>query len=90
MKQQKTWADYLWIIELLYLTLGLFNILFAWLGLIFFITPLLISIFGGSKVYCNRFCGRGQLLGLLGHKLKHHVKQHPQNFYIVAGFDMGF
>ena len=39
MKQQKTWADYLWIIELLYLTLGLFNILFAWLGLIFFITP---------------------------------------------------
>ena len=45
MKQQKTWADYLWIIELLYLTLGLFNILFAWLGLIFFITPLLISIF---------------------------------------------
>ena len=63
MKQQKTWADYLWIIELLYLTLGLFNILFAWLGLIFFITPLLISIFGGSKVYCNRFFRKRSIIG---------------------------
>ena len=90
MKQQKTWADYLWIIELLYLTLGLFNILFAWLGLIFFITPLLISIFGGSKVYCNRFCGRGQLLGLLGHKLKLSRKATPPKFLHSRWFRYGF
>ena len=90
MKQQKTWADYLWNIELLYLTLGLFNILFAWLGLIFFITPLLISIFGGSKVYCNRFCGRGQLLGLLGHKLKLSRKATPPKFLHSRWFRYGF
>lgn len=55
MKQQKTWADYLWIIELLYLTLGLFNILFAWLGLIFFITPLLIPSSEAARYTATAF-----------------------------------
>ena len=68
--KKKKWSDYLWIAELCYLCLGLFNILFAWLGMLFFSIPLLIAIFGGSKAYCNRYCGRGQLLGLLGEKLK--------------------
>ena len=64
--KQKKWYSYLWIVELLYLCLGLFNILFAWLGMLFFTIPLLIAVFGGGKAYCNRYCGRGQLLGLLG------------------------
>ena len=29
---RKRWYDYLWIVSLLYLILGFFNILFAWLG----------------------------------------------------------
>ena len=62
----KKWSDYLWIVELCYLILGLFNILFAWLGMLFFCIPLFVAIFGGSKVYCNRYCGRGQLFSLLG------------------------
>ena len=33
----KKWYDYLWIAELLYLALGLTNILFAWLGMLFFL-----------------------------------------------------
>lgn len=66
MKRKKHWYDYLWILSLTYLTLGFFNILFAWLGLICFFLPLLISVVGGSKAYCNRYCGRGQLFGLLG------------------------
>ena len=33
---KKKWSDYLWIASLLYLFLGLFHILFAWLGLICF------------------------------------------------------
>ena len=72
MKEQKKkrWSDYLWIVELCYLSLGLFNILFAWLGMLFFCIPLFVAIFGGSKAYCNRYCGRGQLFGLLGEKLK--------------------
>ena len=34
MKKAKHWYDYLWICAILYFTLGFFNILFAWLGMI--------------------------------------------------------
>jgi len=63
---KKKWYEYLWIFSAAYIVLGFFNILFAWLGIICFITPLLISIAGGGKAYCNRYCGRGRLLELLG------------------------
>ena len=63
---KKHWYDYLWIASLLYLLLGFFNILFAWLGLLCFFIPLIISVVSGTKSYCNRYCGRGQLFGLLG------------------------
>ena len=63
---KKRWYDYLWIASLLYLLLGFFNILFAWLGLLCFFIPLIISLTRGTKGYCNRYCGRGQLFALLG------------------------
>ena len=63
---KKHWYDYLWVASLLYLILGFFNIFFAWLGLLCFFLPLLISLVRGNKGYCNRYCGRGQLFGLLG------------------------
>lgn len=69
MREKKRWYDYLWILSALYLILGLFNILFAWLGLLCFFIPLLMALLGGRKGYCNRYCGRGQLFGLLGGKL---------------------
>ena len=51
---------------LAYLILGFFNILFAWLGLLCFLIPLIISIASGTKGYCNRYCDRGQLFALIG------------------------
>lgn len=66
MKNQKKWYDYLWILSLTYLILGFFNILFAWLGLLCFFIPLIISIAHGTKGYCNRYSRRGQLFGLPG------------------------
>ena len=63
---KKKWYDYLWIFSLTYLILGFFNILFAWLGLLCFFIPLVISVAKGTKGYCNRYCGRGQLFSLLG------------------------
>ena len=63
---KKRWYDYLWMVELTYMALGFFNILFAWLGMVFFCVPLIISLVWGTKGYCNRYCGRGQLFGLLG------------------------
>lgn len=65
---KKRWYDYLWIFSTIYLILGFFNILFAWLGLICFFTPLGISLIKGNKAYCNKYCGRGQLFSLLGGK----------------------
>lgn len=66
---KKHWYEYLWIASSLYLLLGFFNIVFAWLGLLCFFIPLIISLSKGTKGYCNRYCGRGQLFQLLGNKL---------------------
>lgn len=88
--RKKKWYDYLWIAELLYLFLGLFNILFAWLGMLFFTIPLLIAVIGGNKAYCNRYCGRGQLLGILGEKLKLSRNTPPPRFLRSPWFRYGF
>ncbi len=58
MKNKKTFKDYMWILTVLYLTLGFFNILFAWLGLLCFSIPLIISLVKGNKAYCNTYCER--------------------------------
>lgn len=69
-KRKKHIYDYLWIWSIIFFMLGFFNIMFAWLGLIDFIVPLIIAIIGGNKWFCNHLCGRGQLFALLGGSLK--------------------
>ena len=49
MKQKKHWYDFLWIVTPIYLGLGFFNIMFAWLGMIFFSVPLVIAILGAEN-----------------------------------------
>ncbi len=88
--KKKHLYEYLWILSSLYLILGLFNILFAWLGLICFIVPLLISIVKGNKGYCNKYCGRGQLLDLLGNKLKLSRNKPMPKFLKSKYFRYGF
>ncbi len=66
----KHWYDYLWVYAIIYFALGFFNILFAWLGMIDFLLPLFLAIFGGNKVFCNHLCGRGQLFSKLATDLK--------------------
>ncbi len=53
MKKAKHWYDYLWVYAILYFALGFFNILFAWLGMIDFLLPLLLAIFGGNKFFAT-------------------------------------
>ncbi|MSS63324.1 4Fe-4S binding protein [Velocimicrobium porci] len=90
MKQKKKWSDYLWIVSALYLVLGFFNIMFAWIGLLCFFIPLLIAIFGGSKAYCNRYCGRGQLLYLLGKRFKLSKQRNTPRWMKSKWFRYGF
>lgn len=87
---KKRWYDYLWIFSIVYLVLGFFNILFAWLGLICFIVPLLIAMIGGNKSYCNRYCGRGQLFELIGGRLGVSRKKAPPKFLMSSWFRYGF
>ena len=68
--KSKNFYDYLWLWPIIYFALGFFNILFAWLGMIDFILPLLFAIFGGNKFFCNRLCGRGRLYAFLPKKFK--------------------
>ncbi len=67
---EKHWYNYLWIWAIVYFALGFFNILFAWLGMLDFMLPLLFAIFGGNKWFCNNMCGRGQLYWKMGHDRK--------------------
>ena len=90
MKNKKHWSEYMWILSSLYLILGIFNILFAWLGLICFILPLLISIINGNKLYCNKYCGRGQLFNLIGSKLKFSRNNPLPKFLKTKYFRYGF
>lgn len=86
--KQKHWYDYLWLTELSFFALGFFNILFAWLGLILFATPLIISIATGSKGYCNKYCGRGQLFERIGNHLS--MKNDVPGFIKSKWFRYGF
>ena len=65
---KKKWYDFLWIWAILYFSLGFFNILFAWLGMLDFLIPLIFAVVGGNKWFCNNMCGRGQLFELMGKK----------------------
>ncbi|HOV41370.1 MAG TPA: 4Fe-4S binding protein [Oscillospiraceae bacterium] len=87
---KKKWYDYLWIASIIYMALGFFNILFAWLGLICFALPLLISIFGGNKTYCHKYCGRGQLFDVIGGNLGLSLKRNPPKFLRSKWFRYGF
>ena len=87
---KKHWYDYLWIASLLYLLLGFFNTLFAWVGLLCFLIPLIIAVARGTKGYCNRYCGRGQLFALLGGRFGLSRKKDVPRWMKSKGFRYGF
>jgi len=90
MNKSKHWYDYLWIWSILYFSLGFFNILFAWLGMIDFLVPLGFAIIGGNKHFCNRYCGRGQLFTVLGSNLHLSRKKVAPKWIASPWFRYGF
>ena len=89
-KQNKKWYDYLWIFTICFFVLGFFNILFAWLGMICFIAPLLFAIIGGNKGFCNKYCDRSQLLTLLGGRFGLSRRKTVPNWLKSKAFRYGF
>lgn len=86
--KKKYWYDYLWIWPIVYFSLGYFNILFAWLGMIDFMVPVLLAIFAGNKAFCNNFCGRGQLFQKWGGEFSRN--RPTPNFMTEKWFRYGF
>lgn len=88
--KKKKWTDYLWIWPIVYFSLGFFNILFAWLGMIDFILPLLIAGFGGGKAFCNKYCGRGKLFAVIPRFFKKENKKLAPSWMYGKFFRYGF
>lgn len=87
--KEKHWYDFLWIWSILYFALGFFNILFAWLGMIDFLLPLGLAVFGGGKYFCNNLCGRGQFFTKLGGWGCSRYRPAPR-WFASKGFRYGF
>lgn len=90
MSKRNHWYDYLWVLTALYLALGFFNILFAWLGLLCFFIPLIMASTFGTKSYCNKYCGRGQLFELIGNSWKLSPKRDIPSWLRSHTFRYGF
>ena len=88
--RKKKWYEYLWIWSIIYFALGFFNILFAWLGMIDFLLPIVIAVFGKNKWFCNHLCGRGQLFALLGGRLKLSRNKPTPHWMYSKWFRYGF
>ena len=84
------WYDYLWIWPIVYFSLGFFNILFAWLGMLDFLLPLIIATAGGGKAFCNTYCGRGKLFAILPCVLKKEQKKVAPAWLYSPCFRYGF
>lgn len=90
MKKTKKWYDYLWIWSILYFALGFFNILFAWLGMIDFLVPLMFAGFAGNKNFCNKYCGRGQLFRVIESTFWKKEKKQAPGWISSKWFRYGF
>lgn len=88
--REKKWYDHLWIWSITYFALGFFNILFAWLGMIDFLVPMIIAVVGGNKGFCNNFCGRGQLFNKLGTDCKCSRNKPTPKWLFSKWFRYGF
>ncbi|ERJ95999.1 hypothetical protein HMPREF1992_00111 [Selenomonas sp. oral taxon 892 str. F0426] len=91
MRERRTrWYQYFWIFSIVYFSLGFVNILFAWLGMICFLTPLGFALLAGNKAYCNHYCDRGQLFQLLGSRLRLSARKELPAWLRTRRFRYGF
>lgn len=88
--QNTGWKDKMWIVSLIYFTIGFFNIIYAWFGMLCFFIPILMALFGRGKSFCNNYCGRGQLFALLGAKHKISLNRDMPKFLKSRWFRYGF
>ena len=59
------WTSSLYIITILFFSLGFFNIIFAWLGFACMIIPFILLVKDGKKTWCQNYCPRANLFTVL-------------------------
>ena len=59
------WKNYLYIITILFFVLGVFNIIFAWLGFACLTLPFVLLVKNKRKTWCQGYCPRASLFGVL-------------------------
>lgn len=62
---KKNWTSYLYLFTILFFTIGLFNIIFAWLGFICMILPFILLLKDRKKTWCQKYCPRASLYTVL-------------------------
>lgn len=88
--KNSSWSEKIWILSLIYFFLGFVNILFAWVGLLCFFIPIIISVFGGGKAFCNSYCGRGQFFRLMEGRFCFSRNRDIPSFLLSRWFRYGF
>ena len=69
---------------------GIFQYYVCMAGTFMLFFPLIIALVQGNKGYCNRYCGRGQLFGLLGGRLGLSRKKDIPGWMKSRAFRYGF
>jgi len=62
---KRKWTSRLYIFTILLFVLGLFNIIFAWLGFACMIIPFVLLAKDGEKTWCQSYCPRANYLTVL-------------------------
>ena len=63
------WIKYSYLFTILFFILGLFNIVFAWLGFLCLIMPFVFVIKDNKKTWCQSYCPRSNLFSRLFSKI---------------------
>jgi len=61
----KNQTSYLFIITIIFFTLGFFNIIFAWLGFLCILLPFVLLAKNKKKTWCQSYCPRASLYTIL-------------------------
>lgn len=61
----QSWKKYTYLVTILFFALGFFNILFAWMALLCLGLPFILLLKNKKKVWCQDYCPRANLFGIL-------------------------
>jgi len=71
---KSSWMKHLYLVTILFFTLGFFNMVFAWLGLVCFIFPFVLLVRDKKKSWCQSYCPRASLFTVM-FKGKSHIRR---------------